>query len=202
MRDRFCDGEVEVTVDMLRDLHRTGPGGMIIANLRQTLYRVTHARHLYTEARSLVPIYGHGDLLHDLVCYGEDWEELADAATDHTWDQLDHWTEFSMCMNPLFRRLRGSMTLHRMDLNRRPRYGHTLDGARRVEDTYVLRSDPRVTFTACYVQRHQDSLLVSLDMHAEGHFVTSWVQRVTRTAPPRFVSEAPLRAQLHLDLRP
>ncbi|WP_435112364.1 hypothetical protein [Nocardiopsis synnemataformans] len=202
MRDRFCDGEVEVTVDMLRDLHRTGPGGMIIANLYQTSYQITHARHLFTEARGLVPIYGHGDLLHDLDCYGEDWEELADAATDHTWDQLDHWTEFAMRMNPLLRELRRDMTHQGMDLNHRPRYSHTLDGARRVDDTFILRTDPRVTFTACCVQRHQGSLLVSLDMHAQGHFVTTWTQRITHTEPPRFVSEALLRAQLHLDTLP
>ncbi|WDZ90561.1 hypothetical protein [Nocardiopsis sp. HUAS JQ3] len=201
MSDRFRDGEVEVTVDTLRDLHRTGPGTMIIADLHQTSYEVTHARDLYTEVPILVPVYGHGDLLHDLDrC--QDWEELADATTELAWKQLDRWTESSLYIHPLIRGLRKDMTLQGMDLNHRPRYGHTLDGAKRIDDTFALRADPRITFTACYVQRHSDSLLVSLDMRAQGQHVTTWTQRVTHTEPPRFVSEAPLRAQLHLDTLP
>ena len=198
MRERF--DEEEVTVDMLQELDRTGPGGLIIANLYQPSYRVTHARHLSTDAPGLMPIYGHGDLIHDLDCYGSDWEELADAATDTTWDQIDYWATFSMRLNPLVRALRRDMALHRLDLNRRPVCSYTLDRARRVDDTYVLRADPRITFTACCVQRYPDSLLVSLDMHDQGHFVTTWTQRVTRTRGPRFVREAPMRAELYLDL--
>ncbi len=200
MRERF--DEEEVTVDLLRDLHRTGPGGLIIADLHQPSYQVTHARHLCTQARGRVPVYGHGDLVHDLDYYDQDWEELADAVTDTTWDQLDHWAAFAMRMSPLVRALRRDMSLHRMDLNRRPVCRYTLDGARRVDDTFALRGNPRITFTACCVQRRPASLLVSLDMHDQGHFVTSWTQRVTHTAPPRFVREAPMRAQLYLDLRP
>lgn len=197
MRDRFADQEV--TVDMLRDLELTGPGGVIIANLHSDTYQLTHARRLDMSARVLVPIYGHGDLAHDLDCYGQDWEEVADALTDTTWDQLDYWTGQAMRTSPLVRTLRRDMALHQMDLTQRPVYSHALDGTALVRDTFALRLDPRITFTTYCAQRHRDSLLMSMDTHDQGHFVTSWTQRITRGGGvPRIVREAPLRAGLYL----
>ncbi|WP_017576911.1 hypothetical protein [Nocardiopsis kunsanensis] len=196
MYDRFADEEV--TVDMLRDLGRTGPGGLLIADLRRAAYEVTHARDLDMVNRGLLPIYGHDDLLHDLDCYDRDWEETADAVTDTTWDQLDHWATFSRAMSPLARALRRDMTVCGMDLTRRPVLNYAPDGTRLVQDTFVLRTNPRITFISRSGQQGPASLLASLDMYDRGHYVTTWTQLVTHEASPKFVREAPLEAERHM----
>ena len=197
MRDRFSHDEI--TVALLKELDRYGPGGLIFANRSEACYDTTHARSV-DWTRPKVILYGHGDLTHDLDCYDGDWEEIAAGLTGNAHDEIDRWTEQTMATSALVRTLREDMRCHGMYLDHRPQYGLTEDGGIRTDDTYVLRTESRITFTACCVQRHPDSLLVSLDMHDQGHFVTSWTQRVTRTQGPRFVREAPMRAELHLDL--
>ena len=194
--DRFADEEV--TVDLLEDLARTGPGGLIIAHLRQATYSVSHARHLDMTHRPLVPIYGHCDLVHDLDCYDQDWEEVADAVTETTWDQLDDWAKFSLNMSPLVRALRRDLVLGGIDLARRPVLAYALDGTRLVQDTFVLRKNPRITFICISGQQGPASLLASLDMYDQGHYVTTWTQLVTHEASPKFVREAPLEAERHM----
>lgn len=194
--DRFADEEI--TVDMLKDLDRAGPGGVIIADLRQASYEVTHARDLDMVNRSLLPIYGHDDLLHDLDCYDQDWEETADAVTETTWGQLDHWATFSRDMSPLVRALRRDMTRGGMDLTCRPVLSYALDGTRLVEDTFVLRKNPRITFISRSGQHGCASLLASLDMYDRGHYVRTWTQIITHSASPEFVREAPLEAERHV----
>ncbi|NYH51320.1 hypothetical protein HNR06_000909 [Nocardiopsis arvandica] len=199
MRDRFSHDEI--TVALLKELDRYGPGGLIFANRSEDRYDTTHARSV-DWTRPKVVIYGRGDLAHDLDFYDGDWQEIAAGLTGNAHDEIDRWTEQTMATSALVRTLREDMRCHGMYLDHRPRYGLTDDGGIRTDDTFALRGEPRITFTACCVQHRPASLLASLDMYDQGHFVTTWTQRVTHTAPPRFVREAPLRAQLYLDLRP
>ncbi|WP_017613994.1 hypothetical protein [Nocardiopsis salina] len=199
-RDRFQDEEI--TVDMLCDLDRAGPGALLVADLRRPAFRISRARHLDQFSRGQLPIYGHGDLRHDLNCHDHDWEETADAVTDTTWDQLDYWTSYSRDMSPLVRTLRRDMGLRGMDLNRRPVLSFALDGTRLVKDSFTLRADPRITFVSHSGQHDPASLQASLDMFQHGQFVTGWTQLVTHEAPPEFVRQAAQQAELHRSAQP
>lgn len=201
MRDRFADEEV--TVNMLRDLDRTGPGGLITANLHQDSYEVTHARLVDLRSPSRVIVYGHGDLDRDLHHYAGHWARTATHLNSALDEHLEAWTNQSLCTSPLVRTLREDMRCHGMDITRRPKFFWTEDGALRTDDTFTLRKNPRITFTLCCVQRHPDSLLTYLAMYDQGRFASSWPSRITRNGGvPLTVREAPTRAELYLDTLP
>lgn len=199
-RDRFASEEV--TVALLKELDRYGPGGLVFANRSEGCYDTTHARSVDWN-RTKVVIYGHGDLTHDLAFYKGNWEEIAAGLTSNAHDDLGQWADQTRATSALVRTLREDMRCHGMYLNRRPRYALTDDGGIRTDDTFALRGEPRITFTACCIQRRPDSVLVTLAMYDQDHLVTSWPERLTRGGGvPRIVREAPTRAQSHLDLRP
>ncbi|MEE2038924.1 hypothetical protein Q8791_17030 [Nocardiopsis sp. CT-R113] len=191
----------EVTVAMLHELRRTGPGGLIVADGPMAPFEVIHSRDMDLGCPSQVIIYGHGDLTHELACEEEVWAQVASEATDNAYAHLYRW--FFHSAGRMVRTLREDMRSRGMDLTNRPVVEQTEDGVKQVQDIYALRGEPRITFNADCVQRHRDSFLVSLAMHDEGRFVTSWPERVTLTGrAPRTVREAPSRAALYLETHP
>ncbi|RKS04964.1 hypothetical protein DFP74_0544 [Nocardiopsis sp. Huas11] len=202
MRDRFADEET--TPDMLRKLHAAGPGNLITASLNRNTLQVTRSRDLPPGNRACVIIYGHGDLIHDLACYDGDWNEVADAVTDTTWDCLDGWASAAMRLTPLQRALRDDMRVHRMDLDRRPVYKRTLDSRLEVSDTYAWRTDTTITFTTRTTPAREGTgnAHLALTMHHQGQPVRAWNSRLVRTETARVVREAPDRARAYLAALP
>jgi hypothetical protein len=198
MRDRFADEEI--TPDMLRELHEAGPGTLITASLNRNTLQITRSRDLPSNTRAHVIVYGHGDLACDLDAYGGDWEEVAGAVTDTTWDCLDGWASAAMRITPIQRALRDDMRVYRMDLDRRPVYRRTLDSRLEVGDTYVWRHDAAITFTARSVPARAGTGNghLALTMHHQGQPVRAWNSRLLRTETPRIVREAPDRAHAYL----
>jgi hypothetical protein len=182
-------------------LHRTGPGGLIVADGPQGPFEVTRSREVDLGCPSQVIVYGHGDLVHDLACGENVWDQVAGQVTDTAYTHLYRWFHYSA--GRMVRTLRENMRSHGMDLTHRPVVDATEDGAKQVEDVYALRGEPRITFNACCVQRHRDSLLVSLAMYDQGRFVTSWPERLVRDGGTlRIVAQAPSRASRYLELHP
>ncbi|WP_159944932.1 hypothetical protein [Nocardiopsis sp. FR6] len=201
MRDPFA--KEEVTVDMLRDLDRTGPGGLIITDPLQVSYHVTHARLLDLRSPSRVIVYGHADLDRDLHHYAGHWDRTAPHLNSALEEHREAWTNQALCTSSLVRTLREDMRCHGMDLTRRPKFLGTKDGAIRTDDTFALRKNPRITFDLCCVQHRPGSLVTYLAMYDQGRFVSSWPSRITRNGGvPLAVREAPMRAELYLDTRP
>ncbi|GAA1115369.1 hypothetical protein NE857_26080 [Nocardiopsis exhalans] len=198
LRDYF-DG-ARITVSDLEDLDRTGPGGIIYACTRTGEYALTHTRY-QTWGRSPVIIYGHGDLHHDLTHHKGDWQNLARDLTGQARDQIENWTRHAVLTPHLVGALRRDMRAHGMALNHRPEHGRTEDGGHWIEDGFASTHHPRITFQMTYIQRHRDSLLISLAMYDRGRYVTCWPERTTVTSGVPFcVREAPDRIRRHLDL--
>ncbi|MFV2198846.1 hypothetical protein [Nocardiopsis sp. LOL_012] len=200
LRERFADQEV--TPGMLRRLHRAGPATLITAGLNQNTIDLTRARSLAPDNRATVTLYGHGDLTHDLDFYDHDWNEIAAALTEQTWDCIDSWAHRAMRTGALIRALRGDMGVYGMDLHRRPVYARTEASLTTVTDTYTFRADPRITFTTCAVQYVSTRGRALLTMYDRGRPVGAWSMPLTPAALHDPVRQAPMRARAHLDLRP
>ncbi|OLT24912.1 hypothetical protein BJF83_23585 [Nocardiopsis sp. CNR-923] len=200
MRERFADQEVTAT--MLTGLRQAGPGTLITAGLNQNTIGLMRARTLPLGNRANVILYGHGDLAHDLDYYDGDLAEIAWALTEQTWDCLDNWAHRTMRIGALVRALRDDMRVNGMGLDRRPKYERTDTGLTTVTDTYTFRDQPRISFTTCAVQYTSARGRALLTMFDHGHPVGAWPMALTRTGVPAPVTEAPVRARTHLDLRP
>ena len=189
-----------ITVPMLLELDRGGPGTLITAHGAMAPYRVRRAHEVDMHFRGLVIAYGHGDLRQDLHEHAGDWERIARTATRAA--ARDHHRLFFQAPSQLARALREDMDRYGLYLDYRPEVSLTEDGARHLDDHFTWAEDTRITFTMTYIQRHRDSLMIRLAMYDRGHYVTCWPERATTSSgTPACVREAPARIRHHLDLR-
>lgn len=190
-----------ITVPMLTDLHESGPATLITAHGALAPYRVQRTREVDLNTPGLVIAYGHGDLRRDLLEHDGDWDRVAEAAISAAGKA--HHGLFFQRPGSLVRALRLDLHRHGLLLDQRPEASRTEDGGYRWDDHLTWAHDPRLTFTMTYVQRHQESLMIRLEMYDHDHYVTSWPERTTVTSgTPACVREAPARIQRHLDLCP
>lgn len=186
---------------MLTDLHESGPATLITAHGALASYRVQRTREVDLNTPGLVIAYGHDDLRLDLIEHDGDWDRVAAAATSAA--AKAHHRLFFQPPSRLARAVRRDLHRHGLLLDCRPEASRTEDGAYRWDDYLTWEHDPRLSFTMTYVQRHRDSLLISLAMYDRDYYVTCWPERTTATSgTPACVREAPARIQRHLDLRP
>ncbi|MFY7064714.1 hypothetical protein ACOQFV_02515 [Nocardiopsis changdeensis] len=182
--DRFSDAEI--TVDLLDDLAARGPGGLIRVAYREADYAVTHSRH-EDWRRPTVVVYGHGDLVSDLVHYRGDLEEIAAALTDHARDETTRWIGQNLHTCRLHKKLRQHLNTLGWYMDRRPRYKTGEDETRYVTDLLTWRNDRRFTLALRSARRRPEDLDVTVDLHYQDRHLTTWTETLTYDTPdPRF----------------
>ncbi|MEV2279460.1 hypothetical protein AB0I72_28170 [Nocardiopsis sp. NPDC049922] len=177
----------EITSRMLRTLGRIGPGGVIIADLYERGYYVTHARTLDPASHTHFIVYGHHDLVFGLENYTleyEDraWEELVDAVDESTWDTMTEAVEDVVKTGPVVTRMRQHMQALGFDLTAAPYYYdryadpgiYKQPTTRMVADRYADRTDPTITVTVKMPLDETTGALSLITITDQGSHVRGW----------------------------
>jgi hypothetical protein len=182
----------EITSRMLRTLGRIGPGGVIITDLYERDYYVTHSRALNPASGAHCIVYGYHDLVRDLANYTEAWgdrawEELVPAVDCSTWDCLDQWAEDIAATGFVVPRLRHRLHCCGFDLSSSPhyydRYGvpgdHASTRTRVLSETYADRSNPTIALTTKVPIGEAAGSLSLIRISDDGCHVTGWPARLS-----------------------
>ncbi|GAA1115375.1 hypothetical protein NE857_26075 [Nocardiopsis exhalans] len=143
----------EVTSHLLRALYDLGPRGMIVANFRsrefETTFTLDHTDEL------VLPVYGYGDLTHDLGHLREHfgtWDDLVSAVDSTAYDCLAERIEHRAATPYAVIRMRERLEELGFSMTTAPSYrrrylfpGHYQGpSVREVRETYIDRAHPQV----------------------------------------------------------
>ncbi|MCY9787098.1 hypothetical protein KIK06_24750 [Nocardiopsis sp. EMB25] len=177
----------QITGRMLRTLDRIGPGGVIIADLYERDYYVTHARTLDPAQQTSFIVFGYHDLVVNLAHYTAEyadrgWQKLVDAVDESTWDTMTERLEDLAGTGFVVTRMREHMQRYGFDLTAVPHYYHRYADpgiyqrptTRMVVDRYVDRANPTVTVTVKMPLQEATGGLSLIKVTDQGRHVTGW----------------------------
>lgn len=181
----------EITSKMLRTLGNIGPGGMIVADFREKVFRATHSRTLDHSDPFRLPVFGHGDLTQHQDSLEEHYGTWADfvAAVDSTAYECmaERIDNHNVTSNAVIR-MRQRLQEFGFDLTTAPSYHrrYVIPGHYRgpsvlqVRETYIDRAHPELTLTLKHPLPEKDELpgLSLFKISDHGRHVTGWPQRV------------------------
>ncbi|MGW5878804.1 hypothetical protein ACWFMI_19880 [Nocardiopsis terrae] len=189
----------EVTSKMLRTLGNIGPGGMIVADFRQKVFRATHSRTLGHGDDLTLPVFGYGDLTRHLDFLEEEygtWEDFVTAVDSTAYEGMAERIDDHNATR--FEVIRMRMRLQELgfDMNTAPSYhrrsltpGHYRGpSALEVRETYTDRAHPHVSVMLKHPLPEKDQRLgLSLIKIADhDQHVKSWPKYV----PHQFIANA------------
>ncbi|MEV2279466.1 hypothetical protein AB0I72_28200 [Nocardiopsis sp. NPDC049922] len=177
----------EITSRMLRTLDRIGPGGVIIADLYERDYYVTHARTLAPATQTSFIVFGYHDLVVNLAeytaAYGQHgWQRLVDAVDESTRDTMTERLENLAKIGFVVTRMRQHMQARGFDLTSAPHYYHryadpgiyTQPTTRMVADRYADRANPAITVTVKMPLQEATGALSLIKVNDDGRHVRGW----------------------------